>query len=72
MNTLSKQEENNMQTCYLLLWVLKTGESNLNIIAIQSSVHLPFDHRYLVQNLSFQVIVGLPKKIYYLCFLKVD
>ncbi|XP_047251153.1 translocon-associated protein subunit alpha isoform X1 [Capsicum annuum] len=30
------------------------GESHLNIIAIQASVHLPFDHRYLVQNLSVQ------------------
>lgn len=30
------------------------GESTINIIAIQGSVHLPFDHQYLVQNLSAQ------------------
>ncbi|KAG5580311.1 hypothetical protein H5410_050938 [Solanum commersonii] len=30
------------------------GDSSLNIIAIQASVHLSFDHRYLVQNLSVQ------------------
>ncbi|KAF3653868.1 putative proline-rich protein 4-like isoform X1 [Capsicum annuum] len=38
----------------LLVGMKNDGESHLNIIAIQASVHLPFDHRYLVQNLSVQ------------------
>ncbi|KAK4378248.1 hypothetical protein RND71_000110 [Anisodus tanguticus] len=40
----------------LLVGMKNDGESNLNIIAIQASVHLPFDHRYLVQNLSVQLL----------------
>lgn len=32
-----------------------TGESTLNVIAIRASVHLPFDHKLLVQNLTAQV-----------------
>ncbi|WMV51578.1 hypothetical protein MTR67_044963 [Solanum verrucosum] len=38
----------------LLVGLKNDGDSSLNIIAIQASVHLPFDHRYLVQNLSVQ------------------
>ncbi|XP_010260152.1 PREDICTED: translocon-associated protein subunit alpha-like [Nelumbo nucifera] len=39
----------------LLVGVNNEGESSLNIIAIKASVHLPFDHRLLVQNLTAQV-----------------
>ncbi|KAG8368166.1 hypothetical protein BUALT_Bualt15G0016800 [Buddleja alternifolia] len=38
----------------LLVGIKNDGESSINIIAIQASVHLPFDHQYLVQNLSAQ------------------
>ncbi|CAN4125102.1 unnamed protein product [Withania somnifera] len=38
----------------LLVGMKNNGDSILNIIAIQASVHLPFDHHYLVQNLSVQ------------------
>lgn len=38
----------------LLVGLKNDGESTINIIAIQGSVHLPFDHQYLVQNLSAQ------------------
>ncbi|KAK6136682.1 hypothetical protein DH2020_029589 [Rehmannia glutinosa] len=31
-----------------------TGDSNINVIAIQASVHLPFNYHYLLQNLSAQ------------------
>ena len=37
----------------------KTGEATVNVIAIKASVHLPFDHRLQVQNLSTQVILGV-------------
>lgn len=41
---------------YLLIWVGEkkniTGDSSVNVIAIKASVHLPFDHRMLVQNLT--------------------
>ncbi|KAK9108713.1 hypothetical protein Sjap_016773 [Stephania japonica] len=30
------------------------GDSNLNVIAIKASVHLPFNHQLLVQNLTMQ------------------
>ncbi|MBA0557112.1 hypothetical protein Golob_027164, partial [Gossypium lobatum] len=36
----------------LLVGVENVGESPVNVIAITASVHLPFDHRMLVQNLS--------------------
>ncbi|PIN06253.1 Translocon-associated complex TRAP, alpha subunit [Handroanthus impetiginosus] len=38
----------------LLVGIKNDGESSINVIAIQASVHLPFDHRYLIQNLSAQ------------------
>ncbi|CAI9781970.1 unnamed protein product [Fraxinus pennsylvanica] len=38
----------------LLVGIKNEGESHLNVIAIQATVHLPFDHQYLVQNLSSQ------------------
>ncbi|PIN12742.1 Translocon-associated complex TRAP, alpha subunit [Handroanthus impetiginosus] len=38
----------------LLVGIKNEGESSINFIAIQGSVHLPFDHRYLLQNLSAQ------------------
>ncbi|KAJ1415949.1 Translocon-associated protein [Sesbania bispinosa] len=31
------------------------GHSSLNVVAVKASVHLPFDHRLLVQNLTAQV-----------------
>lgn len=31
----------------------------MNVIAIKASVHLPFDHSLLVQNLTVQVILGI-------------
>ncbi|KAL3843399.1 hypothetical protein ACJIZ3_000802 [Penstemon smallii] len=38
----------------LLVGIKNEGESTITVIAIQASVHLPFDHQYLVQNLSAQ------------------
>ncbi|KAK7312203.1 hypothetical protein VNO77_35894 [Canavalia gladiata] len=38
----------------LLVGLKNDGDSNLNVIAIKASVHLPFDHRLLVQNLTTQ------------------
>ncbi|KAE9593414.1 hypothetical protein Lal_00028977 [Lupinus albus] len=39
----------------LLVGVKNDGESSLKVIAIKASVHLAFDHRILVQNLTTQV-----------------
>ncbi|XP_057456714.1 translocon-associated protein subunit alpha [Lotus japonicus] len=39
----------------LLVGVKNNGESSLNVVAIRASVHLPFDHRMLVQNLTAQI-----------------
>ncbi|KAK6946389.1 Translocon-associated protein (TRAP), alpha subunit [Dillenia turbinata] len=38
----------------LLVGLKNDGESSVNVIAIKASVHLPFDHRLLVQNLTAQ------------------
>ncbi|GLT88018.1 hypothetical protein SLE2022_060630 [Rubroshorea leprosula] len=38
----------------LLVGMKNDGESTVNVIAIKATVHLPFDHRLLVQNLSTQ------------------
>ncbi|KAF2322795.1 hypothetical protein GH714_030877 [Hevea brasiliensis] len=38
----------------LLVGLKNDGESSINVIAIKASVHLPFDHRLLVQNLTAQ------------------
>ncbi|KAK7264096.1 hypothetical protein RJT34_31700 [Clitoria ternatea] len=38
----------------LLVGVKNDGDESLNVIAIRASVHLPFDHRMLVQNLTTQ------------------
>ncbi|XP_057783152.1 translocon-associated protein subunit alpha-like [Salvia miltiorrhiza] len=38
----------------LLVGIGNGGESSINVIAIQATVYLPFDHRYLIQNLSAQ------------------
>ncbi|KAL2454959.1 Translocon-associated protein (TRAP) [Abeliophyllum distichum] len=38
----------------LLVGIKNEGESSINVIAIQATVHLPYDHHYLVQNLSAQ------------------
>ncbi|CAM8907131.1 unnamed protein product [Rhodiola kirilowii] len=38
----------------LLAGIRNNGESPVNIIAIKSSIHLPYDHHYLVQNLTVQ------------------
>ncbi|KAK9941659.1 hypothetical protein M0R45_007358 [Rubus argutus] len=36
----------------LLVGLKNDGESSLNVIAVKASVHLPFDHNLLVQNLT--------------------
>ncbi|KAK9113251.1 hypothetical protein Scep_020770 [Stephania cephalantha] len=38
----------------LLVGLNNGGDSNLNVIAIKASVHLPFNHQLLVQNLTVQ------------------
>ncbi|GAV77441.1 TRAP_alpha domain-containing protein, partial [Cephalotus follicularis] len=38
----------------LLVGLKNDGESSVNVIAIKASVHLPFDHKMLVQNLTAQ------------------
>ncbi|EXB39259.1 Translocon-associated protein subunit alpha [Morus notabilis] len=38
----------------LLVGVKNDGDSSVNVIAIKASVHLPFDHKMLVQNLTAQ------------------
>ncbi|XP_047332744.1 translocon-associated protein subunit alpha-like [Impatiens glandulifera] len=38
----------------LLVGMKNYGESTVNVLAIKASVYLPFDHTYLVQNLSTQ------------------
>ncbi|KAJ6813064.1 translocon-associated protein subunit alpha-like isoform X1 [Iris pallida] len=38
----------------LLVGLHNEGEGTLNVIAVQASIHLPFDHRMLVQNLTVQ------------------
>lgn len=38
----------------LLVGMKNVGESPVNVIAIKASVHLPFDHRMLVQNLTVE------------------
>ncbi|OIV99599.1 hypothetical protein TanjilG_17409 [Lupinus angustifolius] len=39
----------------LLVGVKNDGESSLKVIAIKASIHLAYDHRLLVQNLTTQV-----------------
>ncbi|XP_041014109.1 translocon-associated protein subunit alpha-like isoform X2 [Juglans microcarpa x Juglans regia] len=38
----------------LLVGMKNDGDSTLNVIAIKASIHLPFDHQLLVQNLTAQ------------------
>ncbi|KAL6545978.1 hypothetical protein OROGR_009852 [Orobanche gracilis] len=38
----------------LLVGLKNDGESNIDVIAIQASLHLPYDRQYLIQNLSAQ------------------
>ncbi|KAK4757232.1 hypothetical protein SAY87_007359 [Trapa incisa] len=38
----------------LLVGMKNDGDVNLNVIAIRATVHLPFDHQLLVQNLTTQ------------------
>ncbi|WOG84744.1 hypothetical protein DCAR_0103928 [Daucus carota subsp. sativus] len=38
----------------LLIGLKYEGESNLNVVAVQASIHLPYDHNLRVQNLSSQ------------------
>ncbi|KAF8013565.1 hypothetical protein BT93_I1421 [Corymbia citriodora subsp. variegata] len=38
----------------LLVGLKNDGDSDVSVIAIKASVHLPFDHRLLVQNLTTQ------------------
>lgn len=39
----------------------KTAEATVNVMAIKASLHLPFDHNLLVQNLTVQVTLGILK-----------
>ncbi|KAL9266984.1 Translocon-associated protein subunit alpha-like protein [Drosera capensis] len=39
----------------LLVGIKYDGDSSVNVIAIKASVHLPFDHSLLVQNLTAQI-----------------
>lgn len=39
----------------VLVGIKYDGEGSINVVAIQASVHLPYDHRLLVQNLTAQV-----------------
>ncbi|XP_076928659.1 translocon-associated protein subunit alpha-like [Bidens hawaiensis] len=39
----------------VLIGLKNDGDQAIKVIAVQASVHLPFDHRMLVQNLSSQV-----------------
>ncbi|KAK7310570.1 hypothetical protein RJT34_08158 [Clitoria ternatea] len=39
----------------LLVGIKNDGESSLNVVAVKASLHLPFDHNLLVQNLTAQV-----------------
>ncbi|XP_004500743.1 translocon-associated protein subunit alpha [Cicer arietinum] len=39
----------------LLVGLKNDGQSSLNVVAIKASIHLPFDHHLLVQNLTVQV-----------------
>uniref|UniRef100_A0A7C9DWG6 Translocon-associated protein subunit alpha n=1 Tax=Opuntia streptacantha TaxID=393608 RepID=A0A7C9DWG6_OPUST len=43
------------QETELLVGIKYDGEASINVVAIQASVHLPYDHRLLVQNLTAQV-----------------
>ncbi|XP_019165386.1 PREDICTED: translocon-associated protein subunit alpha-like [Ipomoea nil] len=38
----------------LLVGMKNDGESRVNVLAIRATLHLPYDHRYLVQNLTTQ------------------
>ncbi|KAL5053859.1 hypothetical protein RYX36_034541 [Vicia faba] len=40
----------------LLVRLKNDGQSSLNAVSIKDSVHLPFDHQLLVQNLTLQVL----------------
>ncbi|KAJ0693104.1 putative translocon-associated protein (TRAP), alpha subunit [Helianthus annuus] len=40
------------QETELLVGLKNEGEQSVNVVAVHASVHLPFDHRMLVQNLS--------------------
>ncbi|KAJ9550612.1 hypothetical protein OSB04_014657 [Centaurea solstitialis] len=42
------------QETELLIGLKNEGDQNVKVIAVQASVHLPYDHRMLVQNLSTQ------------------
>lgn len=39
----------------LLVGIKYDGDSSVNVVAIQAFVHLPYDHRLLVQNLTAQM-----------------
>ncbi|KAG9442570.1 hypothetical protein H6P81_018424 [Aristolochia fimbriata] len=38
----------------LLVGLSNEGDASVNVLAIRSTLHLPFDHRMLVQNLTLQ------------------
>ncbi|KAL8142505.1 hypothetical protein V2J09_015537 [Rumex salicifolius] len=39
----------------LLVGIKYDGEGSLNVVAIRASIHIPYDHRMLVQNLTAQM-----------------
>lgn len=42
------------QETELLIGMKNEGDQNVKVLAVHASVHLPFDHRMLVQNLTTQ------------------
>ncbi|KAD7478927.1 hypothetical protein E3N88_02063 [Mikania micrantha] len=44
------------QETELLIGMKNMGKQSVNVLAVHASVHLPFDHRMLVQNLSVVVM----------------
>ena len=44
----------------LFAYIVFTGESTLNVVAVHSTLHLPYDHRMYGQNLTVQVKIWAP------------
>jgi hypothetical protein len=54
------------------IFIVFTGESTINVVAVHSTLHLPFDHRMYGQNLTVQVrkeIMALVELCFLLSFL---
>jgi len=45
---------------YTVCLLVFTGESTLNVVAVHSTLHLPYDHRMYGQNLTVQVKICAP------------